>query len=350
MVALRQGKKDAVEENMKKALALAPASASIHTSWGTYLYTQRDLPAAEAALRKAISIDSNTMAAHLHLGDMYLVAFRKPDEAIKEYRAAIAAAPLHPGAHYALGLAFLAQGADQQGETELVQAAKLAPTNPLPQHVLGRLYASHKQYDKALAAFDAAIKALPAFPAAHFERGQVFVAKGDDAQALKAYAEAQKHDPKRAIGITNIGMVHQRNRRWAQAEEAYLSAVKISRAMRSPYNDLAWMAAERQADAARALDWAKKAVALEPDIPQLQVTLGWVYRAAKDLPKAEQVLRAAAALKPQVPSALYYLGRVHMEQGKKAEAVSEFKRALALQADFDGASEARRYLKELGEN
>ena len=39
-----------------------------------------------------------------------------------------------------------------------------------------------------------------------------------------------------------------------------------------------------------------------------------------------------------------------MEQGKKAEAVSEFKRALALQADFDGASDARKYLKELGQN
>jgi Tfp pilus assembly protein PilF len=346
MVALRQGKKDVAEQNMKTAVSLAPNSASIQTTWGTYLYTQRDLPAAEAALRKAISLDSNVMAAHLHLGDMYLVAFRKPDEAIKEYRAAIAAAPSHAGAHYALALAYLSKGNDAQGEAELLQAVKLAPSNPLPHHVLGRLYASHKQYDRALQAFDGAIKALPAFPAAHFERGQVLAAKGDDAGALKAYAEAQRHDPKKAIGITNVAMVHQRNERWAPAEEAYLSAIKIEPRNAIAYNNLAWMAADRKTDTTRALGWAKKAVSLEPAVPEFQVTLGWTYRASGDLAKAAETLRAAAAMKPQTGTAHHYLGRVYLEQGKKSEAAAAFKRALALEPSF---AEAQKYLKELGQ-
>ena len=349
MVALRQGKKSVAEEHMKTALALAPDSASIQTTWGTYLYTQRDLPGAEAALRKATGIDAKTMAAHLHLGDMYLVAFRKPDEAIKEYRAAIAAAPEHPGAHYALGLAYLSKGADQDGEGELLQATRLAPNNPLAHHVLGRLYASRKQYDRALRSFDAAIKLAPNFPAAHFERGQIFAARGDDAQALKAYAEAQRHDPKRAIGITNIAMVHQRNQRWAEAQDAYLSAIKIEPRNAIAYNNLAWMAADRQTDKTRAIEWAKKAIELEPQVPEFHVTLGWAYRASGDVAKAQETLRAAAAMKRSTPSAHYYLGRVYLEQGKKPEAAAAFKRALAVQSNFAQAAEAKKYLKELGQ-
>jgi tetratricopeptide (TPR) repeat protein len=347
-VAIRRGQPQTAETHIRKAVSLAPNSASIQTSWGAYLYATRELPAAEAALRKAIGIDPGIMEAHLHLGDLYLVAFRKADEAIKEYQTAVSLAPEHPGAHYALGLALLNKGSASEAEAELLKASELAPGNPLPRQVLGRLYSAQKQYDKALAAFDAALKIFPAFPAAHYERGQIFAARGDDTRALAAYAEAQKHDPKRSVGYTNIGMVHQRNKRWAEAEQAYLAAVKIEPGNSIAYNNLAWMAAERRTNLPQALTWAQKAVSLAPKMPEFQMTLGWVLRAQGDLAKAEQTLRGAVSLQPRNAGALYLLGRVYLERGKTEEGVGELQRALALEPNFPQAGEARTLLAQSG--
>ena len=347
-VALRRGEKEVAETHIKKALALAPNTASIQTTWGTYLYSQREIPAAEAALRKAISLDPKIMEAHLHLGDLYFVAFKKIDEAIKEYQTAVSLEPEHAGARYALGLAQLTKGEVARGEGELLKASKLAAGNPLPHQALGRLYQWQKQYDKALAAFDTALKLFPGFPAAHYERGQIFAAKGDDARAIQAYAEGQTHDPKRSIGHTSIGMVHQRNRRWAEARNAYLEAVKIEAQNAVALNNLAWMTTETKTDLSQGLAWAQKAVSIGPQVPEFQVTLAWVYRTQGNLAKAEETLRAAAGLKPQRASALYYLGRLYLERGKTSEGLTELKKALALDPNFDGSEDARKTLKQLG--
>jgi Tfp pilus assembly protein PilF len=49
-VALQRGQKETAETHIRKAVSLAPGSATIQTSWGAYLLANRELPAAEAAL------------------------------------------------------------------------------------------------------------------------------------------------------------------------------------------------------------------------------------------------------------------------------------------------------------
>jgi tetratricopeptide (TPR) repeat protein len=348
-VALRRNAKSEAEAHLKEAVTVAPSNASTQTAWGTYLFREGDYPDAEAALRKALSVDPKAVAARIHLGDIYLTAFRKPAEAAQEYRAALAIAPEHPGAHYALGLTLMELNDAKGAEAELLTAIKIAGNNPLPHHALGRLYALQKQQDKALAEFDAAIKLARSFAAPHLERGHILLARGDDAGAIREYNEAQKKDPKRALGLMFVGMTHQQKQRWADAQQAYLGAVKIDPQNAVAYNNLAWMAAERKSDLKQAATWAQRAVTINKDIPEFQGTLGWVYRGLGDLERAERTLQAAAAMKPQRASVVALLGRVYFERGKKTEAAAELKRALALDPNFAGADEARRILKQLGQ-
>jgi Tfp pilus assembly protein PilF len=349
-VALRRGESAVAEANMKLALALAPDTASVHTTWGTYLYSQRELPEAEEALRRATQLDPKAVIAHVQLGDLYLVGFQKPAEAIKEYRTAISIKPDHPGAHYALGLALATQDNLAEAEIELLHASKIAPNNPLPLHTLGRIYVEQQKFEQAHAMFVAAARVAPRFAAPHIERGNLFAAKGQDDLALKEYTQAQEKDPKRSVGFTNIGMVHQRHQRWAEAEKAYLSATKIEPNNSVAYNNLAWMAAERKSNLAQALTWAQKAVSLAPNMPEYQGTLAWVYRAQGNMDKAEETLRAAATISPQRATVVYNLGRIYLERGKTAAGIAEFKKALALDPGFPGADDARKKLKELEKN
>jgi tetratricopeptide (TPR) repeat protein len=349
-VALRRGDKAAAESYMKQAVTLAPSNAAIQTSWGTYLYTQGQVPDAAAALRKAVDIDPQSAIAHLQLGDIYLVAFRKPDDAIREYKEALRSAPALAGGHNALGLALMSTDDLNGAERELLEAVKLAPGNALAHYAVGRLYSHQKRNDQALAAFAKAVKASPNFPAPHLEMGQILGAQGDDKRALDEFALAQKYDPKRPFGYLNAGMLQQQRKHWREAEAAYLSALKVSPDSAIAYNNLAWMAAEQKTNLSQALTWAQKAVSLGPNVPEFQGTLAWVYRAQGDLAKAEQALRAAAALKPQRAAVVYNLGRVYLEQGKKTQAAAEIKRALAIDPNFVDAGDARRQLKELGQS
>ena len=337
-------------ERMRQALARAPNSASLRSTWNAYLYGDADLPDAEAALRQASvgggipARDRTQAVARTLLGDVYLVAFASPDEAIVQYRAATALDPGHAGAHYALGVALIrtaASGAD----AALTTATRLAPQSPLPWHALGRLYASEKRYPRALDAFDAALKIHPRFPAAHLERGRVLEATGDDVGALRAYGEVQRYDPTRSIGLTNIGMLQERRRDWPAAERAYLAAVRLEPSNAVAYNNLASMAADRRLGLDQALIWARRAVALAPTVPEFTATLGLVHRARGEMPEAVAALRRAAAVSPRRAVAVYTLGRVLVETGHTTDGLAALRQALALDAAFPGADDARAILE-----
>jgi tetratricopeptide (TPR) repeat protein len=338
-------------ERMRQALALAPNNSSLQTTWSAYLYGNANLPDAEAALRQASAgagipaRDRTQAVARTLLGDVYLVAFASPEQAIVQYRAATALDPGHAGAHYALGVALMrtaASGAD----APLTMATRLAPQSPLPWHALGRLYASEKRYPRALDAFDAALKIHPRFPAAHLERGRVLEATGDDVGALRAYGEVQRYDPTRSIGLTNIAMLQERRRDWPAAERAYLAAVRLEPSNAVAYNNLASMAADRRVGLDQALIWARRAVALAPAVPEFTATLGLVHRARDEMPEAVAALRRAAAVSPRRAVAVYTLGRVLVEAGHTRDGLESLRQALDLDASFPGADDARAVLQK----
>ncbi|HSR70388.1 MAG TPA: tetratricopeptide repeat protein [Acidobacteriota bacterium] len=67
--------------------------------------------------------------------------------------------------------------------------------------------------------------------------------------------------------------------------------------------------------------------------PYGQALLGKLYSEQLRFQEAEAVLSALAAADPQAWSAHYFLGQVHLNAGRAAEAIESFKRALKLQPD-----------------
>jgi tetratricopeptide (TPR) repeat protein len=211
-----------------------PAQADAYYRAGVERVAQGDLTAAETAFRQAIALESKSVAAHIALGDLYLTGFEKPQEAVHAYRAAVASNPQHSGARYGLGIALAATDRAEDAEKEFTEAARLAPTNPLPLQALGRLHASRRQPEKARHAFDAAIAADPRFAQAYIDRGNLWLAQGDDARAIVEYEQALTIDPNLAEARVRIGMVHQRANRTQEAEQAYAAAIRVNPASRLP--------------------------------------------------------------------------------------------------------------------
>jgi tetratricopeptide (TPR) repeat protein len=345
-VALKQQDTQQAEAYLQQALNLAPQSVEVQTAWGRYLYQQQRFTDAEAAFKKAIALNPQAVTPHVDLGDLYLGGWRKPQEAMDAYRAALKLDPAHAGAHYALGTALAATNDIEAAQAELTEANRLAPNNPLPLQALGQLYTARKEYEKALEAFSNALKVQPQFVQAYIARGDVYGIQGQSDKALAEYNEALRVAPTFALAHLKIGTVYEAQARTEEAQKAYLAALDADPKQSIAYNNLAWMAAEHKTRLDDALSWAKRAVELEPKVSQFQDTLGWVHRARGELDKAADVLQKAAKIEPQQAVIWYHLGIIQAER-KKTKDAAALKQALQMQQNFPESEDARKRLAEL---
>ncbi len=348
-VARRQNHPDLVDLWLRKAVAADPKSAEAQRAWGLHLFGQNRFAEAEDALKLAIASDPKAVDAYVDLGNLYLRGLHKISEAANAFREAIRLKANQAGAHLGLGSALAMQGESDAAVTEFGLAAKFAPKDPVPSHELGRLYASEKKYDKALVAMNKALQIQPGYMPARLDRGDIFVAKGSLDKALVEYQAAAKALPGLALAHLKVGAVYQSQKKWAEAEKAFLKATEADPKMFGAYNNLAWMAVERKEHLQEALVWAKKAVEIAPESGDTLDTLGWVHHARGELDQAVPVLEKAVAKQPQRADFQYHLGVVYAEKGQGKEAVASFKKALEIGKPFPGAEDTHRQLEKLGE-
>lgn len=336
------------EKWLKEALKVAPGSADAHVAWGRYLNVTRKFAESEAAFDKARSLDPKLLAPHLDLGELYLSGLFKPKEAERAFREAIRLRADHAGAHNGLAGALAAQKRLAEAAAEFEAAARLAPNNPLPLHALGKLHQYSGEADKALAAYGRALKVNPDFIPALLDRGDIYAAKNQPESALADYSEAIKRAPKQATTHFRLGMFHQGRNRNTEAVAAYRAAIEADPRFAPPYNNLAALAAEGKSNLVEALGWAKRALELEPGVPDFADTLGQVHRARGEPDRAIEHFRRAASAKPPRAEFYYHLGLALAEKGAGKEASVALKRAIEIRPDFPGAADARTLINKLG--
>lgn len=101
-VALKRGDIQEGTKNLKKALKAAPKNPAVHIAWGRFQFSLNKTERAEAALKKAVALSPESAQTRKELGDFYLNGLKKPDKAVRQYRAALRLSPGHVGARHAL--------------------------------------------------------------------------------------------------------------------------------------------------------------------------------------------------------------------------------------------------------
>ncbi len=336
-----------VEKYLRQALAAAPQKPDVYRAWGRFLAIQKRFPEAEKSFQQAVALSHHGVSAEMDLGDFYILGPHKVKQAMDSYREVLSTHPDHAGAHFAMGVALAGLGNTAEAETELQQATRLAADRPFAPQALGELYLRRQQYDKALEAFTTAVNRQADFVPAYVGKGDALWGKGDATKASAEYATAVKLAPNEPALQIKIGMLDQWFGKRQAAEQAYLAAIRLDPKAAVAYNNLAWMAVEKNTDLAQARKWAQAAVDLNPSAAAFQVTLAWTYRAAKDLGRAASILEKSAAANPQSPDILYRLGIVYSEVGKTREAAASLEKALPREKDTREADDIRKRLAVL---
>lgn len=295
-------------DTYRRVTVKAPRSAEAHYRLGLALIGEKKIGEAREALRKAASLDDGSAKSHAALIRLELTENR-PDAALQVARQMQAKRPESPLGYDLEGDILvqqkrlpqaikvyeqaLAKNAGPAGLIKLHRALHLAGDKSAEQRLQGWL-GQHPD--------DVAVRAYAA---------EHYMATGRDRDAITQYEALAKLAPQNAVALNNLANLYQR-------------------------------AADK-----RALAVAEASYKLAPDHPAIKDTLGWILVQEGQLPRAVELLSAAAKKSPKAGNIRYHYGVALARSGRKAEARKEIEAALASGEPFSEIDGARALLKSL---
>jgi tetratricopeptide (TPR) repeat protein len=234
-----------------------------------------------------------------------------------------------------------------EARSRIDEALAARPDDPATLMMAGRAATAMTEFDIAEARFRRVIDIEPSHLAAYGSLAQVFIRQGRLDQALAELDQLTERDSRPVAALTLAGMLLDRQGKTAAARERYERALQADPEAAVAANNLAWIYAHSGGNLDIALQLARTAYARLPKTPEVGHTLGVIYYKKELFSDAARTLEATVGLSPENALYHYHLGLAYEKSGDRARAARHLARALALNADFEGASDARALLASL---
>ncbi|HEX9112291.1 MAG TPA: tetratricopeptide repeat protein [Terriglobales bacterium] len=208
---LENGKSEDALAAYQKAATLTPKDPEPHLSAGLLREREKDFPGAETEYKQVLALDPRSTEAVIGLTNLYMKSGRI-GEAEPLLRTLAAERPNDAGIHLQLGRVLAAQGKKDDAIPEIQTALKLSPNDAEAQRDLADLYASTGKNDLAEAAYRTLVISFP--------------------------NEAELH--------RGLGQALLRQKKFPEAQQELLAAVRLKRDWPDVYVDLAFAASENK--------------------------------------------------------------------------------------------------------
>jgi tetratricopeptide (TPR) repeat protein len=265
-ILLKARRLDEAEQQLRRAIALAPSFAKPHEDLGLLLLQQRRNEEAEVVLRRAVTLDPDLEQAHFQLGRALLAngksdeadeAFErcfalnpekgrlaeaarlhrsgKVEEAERLYRRVLKDNPKNVTALRLLGVIAMQSGHPENAEELLSKAVRLAPDFTGAIIDLGRLHQDQNRLAEAIECFEKAVETDPRSSHAHFLLAAALAPAARTAAAAAAYRRAIELKPEHAGAWLGLGHTLKTLGRQPEAIEAYRECIRLK-----PGNGESW--------------------------------------------------------------------------------------------------------------
>jgi tetratricopeptide (TPR) repeat protein len=216
--ALDQGRPEAAEPFLNRALSLQPRSAAAHYGVGRAALASKDYARAVQSLDQALALDNTASIIHYSLAMAYRgLGDHLRAQAHLQQRGTLPIQPdplkkaldeiLHSALTYEKNANVASNRGDWAAAAEyLRKAVALAPTRPSPRHKLGTALFYLKDRRGAFEQFQEAVRLSPGFADAHYALGVIHEETGQHQQAIESYAAAIRSDPAHVdarLGLAN---------------------------------------------------------------------------------------------------------------------------------------------------
>lgn len=230
--------------------------------------------------------------------------------------------PSSPRAHYLLGYVQYRQRRIEESIRALSQSVELDGRDAESRALLGWVLAMANRCDLAQNELERAVELRPAWDEAHYRLGRVFLIEEDFVRARPAFERAIELSPDYREAYNALGVAKEALNDGPGALVSYEKAIEVSRAngkaFDTPYVNISGYY-NRRGDPARAIEFARKALAINPKADLAYFELGRAYRIQEKWSDAQAALERAIALKSDTAQYHYVLSIVYRKLGKQAE-------------------------------
>jgi Flp pilus assembly protein TadD len=195
----------------RKASELTPKDPEPHLSAGLLQERQKEFSAAEAEYKQVLAVDPHSTEAAIGLTNLYMKSGRL-GEAEPLLRRLATERPDDAGIHLQLGRVLAAQSKKDDAITEIQTALQLAPADSDAQREIADLYSSAGKNDLAENTYRALVTTQPKDPELHRGLGQALL----------------------------------RQKKFSEAQQEFLTALRLKRDSPDVYVDLAFAASENK--------------------------------------------------------------------------------------------------------
>src|SRR6266403_1456452 len=207
-------------------------------------------PEAERFLRAATGLKPTDHVeegqARAWLALAHLLENKKPEDALAAYRKASELTPKDPEPHLSAGLLHERQKEFGDAET-LLRPLATERTDDAGIHLqLGRVLAAQGKKDDAIAEIQTALKLTPADSEAQREIADLYSSAGKNDLAENTYRALVTTQPKDPELHRGLGQALLRQRKFAEAQQEFLTALRLKRDSPDVYVDLAFAASENK--------------------------------------------------------------------------------------------------------
>lgn len=215
---------------------------------------------------------------------------------------------------------------------DIDQAIKLDGDNATIHELRGMILLGLEKFDEALASFDKASELAPEAALPYQRRAELYRQKGDLEKAVQQLTKALELAPDNVATLLIRSAIYFELEQTDKALADVEHAIKVAPRLAQPYMMRAEIlaATDRLDEAIRQME---QLVGQIPGNTQLLNRLGSFYLMAGRPRKAIETLTLVVDQEPQNYNAVRFRADAHLNIGQHAEAIADFEKALALNAD-----------------
>lgn len=316
------GKTDDSIAAYRKAVAAKPDVFESNLNLGLQLAKSGQTDA-EKFLRAATELKPSGHPAEAKerawLSLAHVIETSKPDEALAAYHQAATLQPNDPEPHLASGLLLEKQNRFSEAEQEYRAAQAIDPSSLDAATGLANIYMRGRQFPQAAAELHKLVAAHPENAAAHMQLGRVLAAEGKNDEAIAELESADKLSPGDASVQRDLADLYTTAGKPAQAEALYRSLIAAHPGDAGFHRGLGQSLLRQKKDSEAQQEFLTT-VKLKPDLGEAYGDLAFAADQNKNYPLVIQSLDIRAKYLPEMPVTYFLRASAydHLQQVKQA--------------------------------
>jgi tetratricopeptide (TPR) repeat protein len=202
------------EDNLRKAVALAPDQADFQYDLGYLLHQQRNYAEALPVLKRAVELAPENLTARLMLARTYVLSFQQlripnfADLALEQLNFIVQRNPRFPSVHHHLGLMYINSGEQTKALEELRTELRYYPDNIQARLEFGETLLRLSQPARAVEQLLIAAQQAPQMHLIHYALAKAYKAEGKTAKAITAARQCVELEPRFGEGHYLLGQLY----------------------------------------------------------------------------------------------------------------------------------------------